>query len=364
MGLYIYENSTSYNQRESRMKLDSDWVVISRYVLGESSKEENTTIETRIKSDKDFAKLVEDARKVVNLQHKPLEIKNVDLKWQEIKADLHDIPSEKSVNSSGNKVTYLNARKRAKKYSSSFMRYAAVILFTIGLSYFFSKEFFIPEIPQKIEYKTVSVNRGERKTIVLYDGTTINLDSGSELRYPKKFGDTREVYLKGEGFFQVAKNPLKPFLIYAENAQIRVLGTKFNVRSWAEDSKGVTVTVAEGKVSLSNKLSDIPQKIILTKNMQSSLSENGKLSDPIIVEATEYSKWIQNDAFFRKASLKQVILQLQRWYNVEFEVDEDLLERVLTIHLENKSLNDILNLIAVVTNTTVKKDGNKILLTK
>lgn len=347
------------------MKSDYDWVAISRYVLGESSNEEKIAIEMKIKSDKDFEKLIREVRQVASIKQKPFEITNVELKWEEIKADLLEIPSEKTTNSSRSKVHYLNSRKKTQTNISNFWRYAAVILFTLGVSYFLSKEFIVPEATQEVEYKTLSVNSGERKTIVLYDGTTINLDSGSELKYPQKFGDTREVYLKGEGFFQVAKNPNKPFIIYSGNAQVQVLGTKFNVRSWAEDLEGVIVTVAEGKVSLGSKSKKKPEKVILTKNMQSSLSQNGEISDPVIVDAARYSQWMKNEIYFQKASLKQIVLQLQRWYNIQFEVEDDLLEREnLTIHLKNKNINDILDLLTVMTDTKVERHGKKIYLTK
>jgi len=341
-----------------------DWDEIIKYVLNESSEEERTKIESELKTNRELRNRIKELNLLTSVNQKKMEITDVNLKWEEVRANLNDLSKdEKQTGKAFNdKIVRFNLKSKARKRFFTVWRYAAILFFTVVASYFLSKEFFTPQPAKKIEFKVLSVKRGERKTIVLYDGTTINLDSGSELKYPEKFGEkSREVYLKGEGFFQVAKNPKKPFRIYANNGVVEVLGTKFNVRSWEDSGEGVTVTVSEGKVSLSAGTKGRKENVILTKNMQSNLSLSGKLSEPVTVDASNFSKWMNNEMDFKNASLKQVIMQLERWYDLDFVISDKFLDRKnLTIHLNNTNLNDVLDLISVITNTTVERHGKKI----
>ncbi len=355
------------------MESNYNWDALTRYVLNESSAEERENIEAQIKLDTDLENAIKGLRKMVAVKQKPFDVGDVNQKWEVVKARLNDVQHEVKVEnvSHSKKAESYKQRNRIRQNVFNVWRYAAVILFTVGMSYFLSQVLVSPETQTEVEYKTLAVNSGERKTIVLYDGTTVNLDSGSKLRYPKKFGTTtREVYLEGEAFFQVAKNPHKPFQIHTANALVEVLGTKFNVRSWDEDDKGVTVTVTEGKVALGLNQAgfDDPGKrsrVLLTKNMQSSLSSSGKISKPIMVDASNYSKWMNNEMDFKDASLKQIVLQLERWYGLKFDVDKRLLEeKNLTVHLSNTNLNDVLELISAVTNTKVERHGNNVRFVK
>ncbi len=348
------------------MNLENDYTAITNYVLNESSDEEKANIEKRIKSDEEFAKLVKEVRLMTNINQKDKSNIDENLGWEKFSTKLQQRLSDvdnKSVRKT--RVHYLDHRKNREKRSVTFLKYAALILLTIGVSYFLSGKFQTVGTASKTEYKVLAVHKSERKTIVLYDGTTIVLDSGSKLKYPKKFGKTREVFFEGEGFFQVAKNKKKPFIIHSRNAQIQVLGTKFNVSSWDEDTTGVVVTVAEGKVSLSNNETGKHEKVILTKNLQASLSHGGKLSSVATVESGKYFKWMHNEKYFEKATFKQIVLQLERWYGLEFIVDEELWgKKNLTVHLNGNNINELLDLISVVTNTKIERQGKKIHITK
>jgi len=346
------------------MGTNYDFETLVRFVLNEISLEERQIIEQDLQSDSELRKIVREIRLITSVEQKPFTIDNVDEKWNEVKKTIIRAPQEKQKNKIYRLTNKKNSKKQLRKRAFRIWRYVAAIVFAIGLSYYFSSGFYNSNTKKTpdIEYKTLTVNKGERKTIMLYDGTTINLDADSELKYPKKFGDSsREVYLKGEGFFQVAKNPYKPFYIHTKNALIEVVGTKFNIRSWAEDDKGVTVTVTEGKVALGLDNSKTSDKVYLTKNMQSSLSYLGKISKPVLVDPSKFTKWMHNEIYFQNASLNQVILQLERWYNLEFDVAEDLLNKKnLTVHLSNTNLNDVLELIATITKTKLERHGNRI----
>lgn len=327
------------------------WEKITGYLLNECTVETKKEVEELIEKDADFSKTISQMRRLISFEQEKLDITDIETKWAEI---------ETQILKSSRKAAKREIDRKRYSTSYSFLRYAAVIVFIIGAISYFTRENLPPEIPA-IEYKTLTVANGERRTIVLYDGTTVNLDCGSELKYPTKFGNTREVFLKGEAYFQVAKDSNRPFLIHADESLIQVLGTKFNVKTWNERNKDVIVTVVEGKVSFGLDKVDINKKVILTKNMQSNISIDGKVSQPIIVEASTYSNWMHNEIYFNKASLKEIISQLERWYDLKFEIPKNIMNKTdLAVHINDTNIDDILEMLSVITNTKVVRDGNRV----
>ncbi len=344
------------------MKKKYDWEKITRYALNESDGNERMEIEKEIQNDSNLEKTIQEIRRISSLKKKPLKITSAEAKWEEVKKDLNDLQPQKRVGNE--KEPYLSDRLREKTFS--IWRYAAVLLVTLIAAYYLSqKVLLVNNTAQQEQLNVLAVKYGERKTVVLYDGTIVNLDSGSELRYPKNFNKGRTVYLKGEAFFQVAKNPNKPFRVFVDNALIKVIGTKFNIRSWDEDKKGVILTVSEGIVSLSDKDASESDKVILYKNMQSVLHKDGKISKPIYVDASQYTRWMYNEKHFKNASLKEVLSQLERWTGIQFEGTDSLMEKKnLSVHITNTNLDDVLELISKITDTKVIHMGNKVTFMK
>ena len=126
----------------------------------------------------------------------------------------------------------------------------------------------------ELQYNILRVPRGGEYSVVLGDGTLVCLNSESELRYPVRFdGEERQVFLRGEGYFEVTKDPDHPFVVEVENARIEVLGTTFNVCSYEEEERVVT-TLVEGMVRLSSE----NQSVVLIPNEQGILDKEGHLS--------------------------------------------------------------------------------------
>ncbi len=347
---FITENTRTEN---GKREMKYSWKKTTKYLLNECSDETRKEIEELIENDSDFRNTINKMKNVISFEQKPLDITDAEKKWEEIEAQILKTESRKIAK----QEMY---EKRYSKSDYGFLRYAAVIVFIIGAISFFNKENVAPEIPT-IEYKTLSVDNGERRTIILYDGTTVNLDCGSELKYPTKFGNKREVFLKGEAYFQVAKDSKRPFIIHADKSSIQVLGTKFNVKTWNESNKDVVVTVVEGKVAFGNETDEITKKVLLTKNMQSSISLDGKISKPIIVDASSYSKWMHNEVYFSNASMDEIISQLERWYDLRFEVPKNIMQKKdLAVHINDTNINDILEMLSVITNSKVVRNGKNV----
>jgi len=161
----------------------------------------------------------------------------------------------------------------------------------------------------------VSVPFGGTYQIILQDGTHVWLNSGSTLSFPTSFASfsTRSVDLKGEAYFEVAKDKQHPFVVKAQGQEVQVLGTHFNISSYADDAS-VKTTLLEGSV----RVVDIHRHNsgILKPGEQSALTRTGALS---IAPANtgEALAWKNGYFNFNNESLPEIMKQLSRWYNIE-----------------------------------------------
>ncbi|WP_258103452.1 FecR family protein [Marinoscillum sp. MHG1-6] len=209
---------------------------------------------------------------------------------------------------------------------SYWMRAAAVILLVLGMGALsFSLLIDQASPTQVVEVKLIEKMSmpGQKITTYLPDGTMVKLNSGSRLIVPDIFsGDERRVVLHGEAFFDVKRDESKPFIIETKDVGVRVLGTSFNVRSYASDESS-TVAVATGKVAVSQGKSTeylIPgEKVIYSV-------ENG-LGSKTAFDKDEEFGWKDNLLMLDGKNLDQIIDILERWYGVEFQVESDQLNR-------------------------------------
>ncbi|MDY3034469.1 MAG: FecR domain-containing protein [Odoribacter sp.] len=162
----------------------------------------------------------------------------------------------------------------------------------------------------EVKYNTLRVPRGAEYELVLADGTSVWLNAESEITYPVTFkGDMREVTLKGEAFFDVAKDAAHPFIVHIKDFDVRVTGTKFNVRNYADMPS--SATLAEGEVQLEKE----GEVTILQPGQQAALID-GKI-EVKEVDLEEAIAWRYNSFCFKHQSLELLLNELARWYNLE-----------------------------------------------
>lgn len=216
-------------------------------------------------------------------------------------------------------------------------------------------------------YAQTIVPLGEKVKLTLSDGSVIILNGGSRLRYPKKFNrDTREVVLlEGEAYFDIAHNKEKPFIIEAGGSKTQVLGTAFNIRSYA-GFKNIEVTVTRGKVSVSKKGSENVAPVFLLPNEQVSINRMSWKMDKKSINAREIISWTQGKLIFNNELLKNVALILQHSYGIKINYkNQDIEEIRFTASFDqNDTLNEILYSIAKANKLTYVKDGKQILFSK
>lgn len=164
-----------------------------------------------------------------------------------------------------------------------------------------------------VALNTVSTPRGGQYHIILADGTKVWLNAASSLQYPIAFsGNERKVVLTGEAYFEVAKNKLQPFRVVVNDMQVQVLGTHFNIMSYADEAD-VNTTLLEGAVTVSNKQSARD----LLPGQQASLN---KAAGKITIAKTDVEKsvaWKNGSFHFEGESIPEVMKEIARWYDVE-----------------------------------------------
>ena len=228
-------------------------------------------------------------------------------------------------------------------------------------------------IPKNIEYKIN--NTKEIQLLVLSDGTKVYLNPGSTLHFNKLFnGDTREVYLDGEAFFNVKKNPYKPFLVYYNNIITKVLGTSFRLAKNKSNGQ-LTVEVKTGKVQVSENANMLASEkaitpIILTPNQQVTYDKSFRRFDativghPVQVLVNEESPVLESQTlFFDQQKLNHVFGQLEKFYQIEISVENSATYNcVFTGDISNLDLFSALKIICIATNAEYEVNGTKILI--
>tara|TARA_R110002050_G_scaffold14376_16_gene45445 strand:- start:1417 stop:2565 length:1149 start_codon:yes stop_codon:yes gene_type:complete len=185
---------------------------------------------------------------------------------------------------------------------------------------------------QKLIYNTLNVPYGKKIDLVLSDGTHVYLNSGTTLRYPVSFiqGASRKVYLTGEAYFDVTEDKEHPFVVNANEVDIKVLGTKFNVSHYPEDDNINTVLV-EGAVEMqivSEGISNL-ESVLLAPGHKAEWHRTSNEISLSHVDTSLYTAWLRGKLIFRNTPFKQIREALQRHYNVVIHNTNSQLEEQL-----------------------------------
>jgi ferric-dicitrate binding protein FerR (iron transport regulator) len=197
----------------------------------------------------------------------------------------------------------------------------------------------------QVSINTIVVPRGKRANITFTDGTTLWLNSGSSAVYPVEFtGRKREVYIKGEGYLEVAHDESRPFIVKTDQMDIQVLGTSFNICAYPEDAS-TKVVLVEGKVVA--RCTNNPE-VILLPNQMISFSNETKKTDVTEVNVEDYISWKDGWLLCNSEELGSLVEKLERYYDQKIIFsDEDVRLYRLSGKLDLKDdLNQVLQVIA------------------
>ncbi len=235
----------------------------------------------------------------------------IELKEEEVQVKIQDVNRQ------------LFAKSKAVRFPNWAKIAAAFLILTATIA-FLTQRSWEPVITNTTEEITTNmlekeVPFGQKRTVYFSDGSKVKLNSGSKIRYSERFSDKlREVELEGEGFFEVVKDPKRPFIVATHEVKTTVLGTSFNVNSYPE-SDFYKVTVATGKVGVYTDLD--PKGLYILPNQQASYSLALQTIEKVdAVSLEDVLAWKNGVLLFKDADWKEVVQKIERWYGVQISI--------------------------------------------
>jgi ferric-dicitrate binding protein FerR (iron transport regulator) len=231
---------------------------------------------------------------------------------------------------------------------------AACILFILGSGVFFARDFIL--------YTTYTAEYGQTRSVRLNDGSEVELNANSRLKVRNTWGLAmqREVWLKGEGFFSIARQPdHQKFTVHTDQLTVEVLGTKFNV---AQRRNRTTVVLSEGKVKLTANAGR-RQSLLMQPGDFIELSAKDTTFNRKTVIPEKYTVWKENELFFENAPLPEVLQKVEDYYGIKIILqDTSVAGKRFTSSLPNNNLDVVLKSIASVYQLEVSRKQDRIIL--
>lgn len=238
--------------------------------------------------------------------------------------------------------------------------------------------------PRGSENNIFYTKRGSKSNLVLPDGTQVWLNADTKITYGKVFGEKiREVYLEGEAFFDVVKNPSVPFIVHTSTMDVKVLGTAFNVRSYADETSAQTSLIRgaveiELKEASDKKIQLKPdEKIIIQKESAAQIhdkNENNVTTSPEILithikksladSAAMETLWVKNKLAFDHMELQAIAQQLERWYDVKIIIEGNQLKHTkFNGTFASEGLEEVLEAFKLTSAVSFSYQTNKNIIT-
>lgn len=237
----------------------------------------------------------------------------------------------------------------------SFLRQAAAVLalsaaLSVTMNYFMDRK---PAETGELVYQEIKAAFGTQTKLMLADGTAVWLNSGSTLKFPLSFdqADSRQVTLMGEGYFEVTKNPEKPFIVNTSRLDVKVLGTSFNINAY-EDERHIEVALITGKVEIFKQLKDgqAPLMTLRDSEVADYDSDNNKMVYKTEADINRYTAWKDGKIVFFDDPVEKLVSRLENWYNVDIEIADQRLESYhFTATFSQESLDQVLKYLTIST---------------
>lgn len=232
------------------------------------------------------------------------------------------------------------------------MQVAAAILVLFGLTYFFVNQ------TQNVSTKTMLA---QVQTVNLPDGSVVTLNSESKLSYSKSFGEkNRNITLKGEAFFDVASNKDLPFVIDAQGASIKVVGTQFNVKAYKKQEE-VKVTVVEGTVQLFESATPKKQTVLNAGETGVYHKKKKVIKKHPKINTNDIS-WKTFEMTFDNSSLMEVAKVIEEVYHVQIKVSPKVADCTVSVEFNQKNLAGVLKVLKSTLDLQIRKQGEIIII--
>jgi ferric-dicitrate binding protein FerR (iron transport regulator) len=279
-------------------------------------------------------------------------------------------------------------RKQVTNFLLQFSKVAAVLAIALVCIYFLNRKTpatQVAKLAAKDTLQTLQTPKGKRTAITLSDGTKVIMNADSRLTFPKNFsGNTREVSLAGEAFFDVTHKAKIPFIIHTDKISIKVLGTEFNVKSYPGDSTTET-TLIHGmiEVTLNDRPDDRivlkPKEKLVVSNSAAEKSSSAIKTVPethaaeLLISNLHYvsgsdstaieTSWVNNKLIFQDETFGKLAEELGRKYDVAIEFKNEVIKNYrFTGIFENESITQALEALRLTEKFNYKMNGTTIII--
>lgn len=240
------------------------------------------------------------------------------------------------------------SRGRIIRFSSSIQKVAALLfipIFIVASWYFYQSAQLKKDIAGMQVNQEIKSQPGIKSHFFLPDGTEVWLNTASTIKFPSIFkGKTRTIELDGEAYFKVFKDKNKPFIVKANELEVKALGTAFNLCAYSEDNKYST-TLEEGRVQIINsKVKGV--NYILNPGEQIDFEKNSQKYSKSIVDVYNVIAWKDGKLIFNETPFHEVVMRLGRWFNADIKLtDETIANYRYTATFTNESLDQVMELL-------------------
>lgn len=357
---------------------NSLWFLIARSLAGETSTEEEHTLQHILQRDASTQQQYDLLKRMWHVKDNPREI--ID---EHEKENISHILQLAEIERTADAVTEIKPRNRTRKLFYRMSGAAAVIILA-SVSWIFMHNGSSPSKKNStIQTQTLVAEKGSRTRTILPDGSSVWLNADSHVTYSENLSaNTREVKLDGEAYFDVVKDAKRPFIVHVADYDIRVLGTVFNVKSYPDD-KTIETTLIRGLVQVTkhDKKKQKPiylhpnEKLIVEKfaankelplpNIQSANVEKNYTIKPLDSSLKEPERietaWVYNRLEFNGDNFEELAGKLERWYNVTIIFDDTAVKN-LHLHgsFENETIEQALAALKIATPFTYEIHGKEI----
>lgn len=320
--------------------------VLANYLANKCTVEEAKIVEDWLKEDSNNRKIMKEFEQIWSISphfRRDDESFDAELDWAVLQSRI----DEESGYTKNLRLTKSASVHRLNKWALAQVAAIFIVAILVGV---YTNHLLITEEPNIAPtIKEISMAKGQRGTVTLSDGTKVTLNAESSISLPVVFGaDIRKVYLEGEAYFDVAKNPDKPFIIHTNGTIVEVLGTAFTIRSFPEDEVVRTV-VEEGVVYFRGDSESTDNGVILTAGKLGAFDKSNKSIKSEDVQNLEtYFEWKDGYLSFQNEKMENVKLALERKYDIQVVFNSpDLKELKLTAHFKSRMLKNVLETISM-----------------
>lgn len=204
------------------------------------------------------------------------------------------------------------------------------------------------------------VPQGQTYKLELEDGTNVMLNSESELSFPSEFdSDRREVFLKGEAYFQVSHNKKAPFVVHTDQLDVQVLGTTFNVSGYSNENM-LKVTLVEGAIRIHQE----GDSVEIRPNEQYYYDKNTQKKEIQVVDTELFTSWVNDEYIFKDTTLDEIFKRISHWYmfDVAYEIPSLKNKRFFLTIGRDASLEQIIQIINSTEEVFIEKKDNHIVV--